>query len=242
MLKHQEPCTKNNRPLLWAHDAKREAILIYRPDCKTWGCETCRERRLRYWRAVIAEGVNVAAAAGSEFTFVTMTMHENVRGFEASRRLWPKVWQKTRLRWYRANGNKPLYVMLPEKHADDTLHMHMITDSALPERWYKDTVRACGGGYIADCEPVNSAGLAAWYVTKYVTKTWRVDAWPIHLRRVRTSQNWPKLPPQDVITSFDEISWSIVGSGARAHISRLIADGVKLIDIGSGEILEHWQW
>jgi hypothetical protein len=236
-MKHLEPCTKQNRPVLYSVDSDKRTILFFSPDCRTWNCEPCAQRRMRFWRLTIAEGVKqLSSGDAKQWQFVTLTSHAKIRGFEASRKLWPKVWKKLHWRFKRDAGKSVHYVMLPERHRDGTLHMHMITDAGLSLRWYKNNAAQCGGGHMAAVSPVTSPGIAAWYVTKYVTKTITDDAWPLNFNRVRTSRNWPKIDKQVEISVFDGKQWLVLKAGGRLLVRDLLENGYTGIDVRTGEI------
>jgi len=72
-------------------------------------------------------------------------------------------------------------------------HFHILSPFPAPER-IKDFAVRCGFGFIADEREINGKGAAA-YVAKYASKG--AGAIPKNFRRVRSSQDWAKLPDVD---------------------------------------------
>jgi hypothetical protein len=168
-------------------------VLYQRPDCHLWACPDCAEINKRRWTAIVCEGIRQYQAEGQQnWYFITLTNAGYLRTFNATLVSFRKNWPKFYARWKRSSPNLH-YVMLPEHHKDGRLHMHALTSSNLPKRWYKDNGAGCGLGYMNDATPIKSLAHAAFYVTKYVTKTLGIHAWPKTLHRVRTSAGWPKL-------------------------------------------------
>jgi hypothetical protein len=157
-----------------------------------WSCPDCAGANKELWAKKIAHGISVYWTGGLIAQFMTITNHEENRG-EKSIESWPRVWGKFSTRFRRAFGN-PRYVQIPEKHQDGTLHAHLLVATYYPvsERWLKDNMRSCGGGYIDTVEACEKLIQAAFYVTKYITKSLETGEWVS--RRIRTSQHWPVLP------------------------------------------------
>lgn len=124
--------------------------------------------------------------------FLTLTSHERL-GPAASLRVMPHAWDMLGKRARRAEPEYQ-YLLIPEPHLDGRVHFHVIENSGLGERWWKDNARSCGLGYMVEEETLRSAAGAAWYVSKYLTKGLTINVWPKGFRRVRTSHRWPRPP------------------------------------------------
>jgi len=72
-------------------------------------------------------------------------------------------------------------------------HLHLLCFHEPPKR-LKDIAVHCGFGYQAYVEVVRDKR-AARYTSKYLTKQSPVT--PVKFRRIRTSRDWPPLPPYD---------------------------------------------
>lgn len=71
--------------------------------------------------------------------------------------------------------------------------MHLIATYSGTQKFIKDTAKKSGLGYIANVRYVDSGPAAAAYLSKYIGKDFCKLVWPPRFRRVRTSQNWPRV-------------------------------------------------
>lgn len=238
-------CEAHNRPFLLCVNVDYKLALFFKPRCKLWTCPACGEMNKRQWAVKTYQGASKLAANGHTVNFLTITMHERTRGTYALK-IWPKAWKKLRERAsYQSGGFQ--YLIIPEQHKDGTMHVHAIETAGLGERWWKDNARACGLGYMADEEEIRTPEGAAWYVTKYLTKSISVLNWPKGFRRIRTSQSWPKssadqlqgwefrvIPPQeqlsDVVEAYKAQGWSIENRDHKAAWG-YISDMQSYIDL-----------
>jgi hypothetical protein len=87
-------------------------------------------------------------------------------------------------------------------------------------------------GYQADVQTIENAGLAVWYVTKYLTKTLQFSNFGKGFHRVRTSGGFPKLPEPGLPPG-----WTCVALPKDAilqeEIDRLLAAGYE-VAVGDG--------
>jgi hypothetical protein len=158
---------------------------LFRPPCKRWNCEYCREVNAARWSFIAWAGTDEFRRCGIDVVFVTVTSHEKLsveRAFQA----WPDQWRKLKSRIAYKYG-KPEYYMVSERHKSGKLHMHALVTRAITPTWLKTAARKSGLGYIADVRPVDQAIGAAFYASKYLTKFGA--QWPTGWRRVRLSQN-----------------------------------------------------
>lgn len=204
-------CEKYERPVLKAHDAERKEILLYQPRCKQWDCASCANINKLLWQAKIGHGVGKYMDNGIDgWAMLTITAHERCTNFAQCLFPWVNQWAKLSSRMRRRHqGFK--YVILPELHADNRIHWHLIASHNITERWLKDNARACGLGYIADASPIDNPALAIWYVSKYISKSLYGTVWLPNLKRIRTSQKWHALPPEDEFIPLD-VTWSYLST------------------------------
>ena len=229
-------CNTENRVYLAQVNPVDKVVLWTRPDCHLWACEDCAEINKRRWTAIVAHGIEQYQAEGiTDWRFVTITSHENLKTFNQTLYVWRKAWPKLSSRMGRKfPGMK--YVYLPEKHLTGRLHMHGIVSGGMSTRWLKDNARQCGFGYKAESEEPLTTQLVVFYMLKYVTKSLTERAyWPKSLHRVRTSQKWPKNAQND---DFEPLTGNFAMISANdwpAKSSVLMREGYVLVDIKTGE-------
>jgi len=188
-----DDCQTPNRPYLLAVNADLHHAILFRPRCGKWSCGFCSEQNKRLWAARAYYGTLVNQEGGNEVDFLTLTSHERLDPAQ-TRWVFPRAWKKLSQRARRATGGFA-YFMIPEVHEDGRLHIHAIETSALGEGWWKDNARESGLGYMDEEEPIRKPAGAAAYASKYLAKSLLIAAWPSNFHRIRTSRDWPKLPP-----------------------------------------------
>ncbi len=200
----------SNAPTLMVIDRDKKQATFFQADCKMWSCESCGARKASQWIARIIQGIKYY---GGQWFFMTITAHQKWRGQERSLENLRQGWRKLYNRFLRRFG-KFHYIKIYEHHKDGSLHLHLLTDLLLPykqtwgkskktgkrimvykSKYLKDTSAKCGMGYMCDYQPLASAGLAAWYVAKYLGKSIGVADFPANLRRIQASHKFHKLPP-----------------------------------------------
>lgn len=187
-----ENCTARNRPFLKATNHAEKRAVYFRPRCKSWLCPYCAVINMHQWSARAYHGAKILAEAGQAVYFLTLTSSPKLDA-SGTLEVFPSAWPALRKRaQYSAPGGE--YLLIPERHQDGRLHIHALVTWNLGERWYKDNAAACGLGYMAKLIAVTEPEIAAWYLTKYLSKSLGGLAWPKHFRRVRTSKGWPALP------------------------------------------------
>ncbi len=219
-------CEKYERPVLKAHDAESNTILIYQPRCKQWECLPCANIEKLLWQAKIGHGVEwYQNRKIGGWAMLTITAHEKCKSFSQCLYPWRNQWSKLSSRMRRKyRGFR--YVLLPELHADRRVHWHLIASHDIDERWLKDNARACGLGYMADVSPINDPALAIWYVSKYISKSLYGETWLPNLKRIITSQKWPTLPPEAGFVPL-ELDWY--------YLSTYPSDGMEYLRSGIEE-------
>jgi hypothetical protein len=186
-------CVKNPPHLIGKNDTAKVAV-IFKPRCKSWYCPGCAKLNKNLWVMRTYKAAEELIGQGIALSMVTITGHEK-HSLEYAVACYPNQWNKLQNRWRRKVGN-PYYAMFPEI-APETghFHVHMLTDKWADERFWKDNARRSGMGYMADEGDHNiPPKKAAFYASKYLGKQLGTQ-WEKGFRRVRTSQNWPKLPP-----------------------------------------------
>jgi len=201
-----EICQTSNRPYLKAVDREAKIVYFIRPNCKSWSCASCAERRRRLWVHLANYGGDNLLAQGHGLSFVTLTSHRNVRDIPSGVKVWRSAWPKLSARWRRATpGVQYLYV--GEGKQRKNFHVHLITTATLPTRWYKDNAAETGLGYQAKAVPIDTAGECGLYVGKYLGKAIAVMGWPPYWRRVNTSRAWPKPEPEEPPYAWVCLGW-----------------------------------
>lgn len=230
-------CVTANRVYLVQVDSARSQVRFQRPDCHLWSCPDCAAVNSRRWQAIVAEGIKAYQQAGqTDWFFITLTDAEWNDTFHKSLLSWRKNWPKLYARMKRREANIR-YVLLPERHKDGRIHMHMISTCALPQRFWKDNARACHLGYMAKSEGLVSIPQAVFYVTKYITKSLAGGSyWPKSLHRVRVSFGWPRAKQAEK-TALPEGDWKIY-SPERFEQARQVwlSTGLTVIDCRTGEL------
>jgi hypothetical protein len=180
---------------------------IFRTDCDKWQCVECGPRKARTWAKRAWFGVEQYQKADgvNSWHMVTLTMKSYRRGTENGLADLKSGWPRLYARMKRIQPTIR-FIMIPELHPRDgvSVHVHVLTDFARDNTYtgcgkyrklwrIKDAAHGAGFGYIADVKPIEDAGKASFYVSKYLTKSLPETDWPTKFRRVRSSQNWPVL-------------------------------------------------
>lgn len=233
-------CRNLEAPILFGRDLVNKKALVIRAPCKMWSCQSCGARKVKFWIARVINGIN---EIGGQWYFMTITAHRHWRGSARSLENIRKNWHKLLKRMRRQAQAKFAYVKIFEHHADDSFHLHLITNVTLPytekeqkdgkteytSQWLKDNAAQSGLGFMADYQPLRSPAGAAYYVAKYVTKTIGDDAekWPKSIRRIQPSLGWPKLKD---LTKENEVVWAYIpNAGAMSfQANKAIRDGLTL--------------
>jgi len=196
-MKH---CPKPNTPTVIGVNEDTGELVASKAGCGMWNCPYCSTVRKHYVARKCYLGIEHYKANGvPNWYFGTITMHENWRGW-ASLVNYQSNWNKFYQRMKRITNGPLYYCLLPEKHKDGSLHVHLISTCQAETRWFKDKGRASGFGYKNENEPLESSAAAVRYVTKYVGKSLSVVDWPKNFRRIRFSINWPEPPIRDDYT------------------------------------------
>lgn len=223
-------CPKQNTPTGIGVAPHGGLVTASKLGCKMWNCPYCSIKRKQYLGRKAYFGVQTYKAQGIEdWYFGTVTMHENWRGWasvENFQRNWNKFYQRMK-----RETERLMYVLLPEKHKDGSLHIHLISTCGADTRWFKDNGRSCGFGFKNENTPLENTGKAAYYVTKYVGKSLGHQDWPLRFRRCRFSVGWPDPPTNS------EFLWHVVLPTAAAARIRTLRDlGYEVINTHTGDL------
>lgn len=157
--------------------------------CGRWACPECSRTLAFQWAKRAKIGVDDRIAY-----FWTLTQPASVKLPKFAFRILPAQWDNLRKYCQRAFGKWSYFAVVEgQPHRGDMPHFHLLCFEEPPKR-LKDIAVHCGFGYQAYVEPVVDKK-AARYVSKYLTKQSPVT--PAKFRRVRTSRDWPPLPPYE---------------------------------------------
>jgi hypothetical protein len=225
-------CETPRRPYIVGLNAIAGLAVLFRPRCKKWDCPACAPINRAKWCVRAYQGSQKLIREGRSISFVTLTSHPAL-GPDGSVAVLRSAWDMLNKRVHRIEPFVS-YIMIPERHKDGRVHVHMLTTSILEKRWWKDNGAECGFGYMADREPLCSPEGAAWYVSKYTTKSLEGEKWPKGFRRVRTSQNFPKLTK---LPSPPDWSFMLLPKDAsiNGYVERLSASGYRIVEAGANE-------
>lgn len=200
-------CDTLSRAVIKGFDPVLKRIYLFQPRCKMWKCLPCAHTNKLLWQARISNGYEHYIGAGiKDWRFTTLTSHPKLKTAEQCQYVWRSAWPKLSARMRRKYlGIR--YVLLPEYHKDGRVHWHMICSSGVEKRWLKNTAPKCGLGFMVDCEPIKDNITAIFYVSKYIGKSIGIEKWPQNLKRIRTSQKWPELPPSSEEFENIEANW-----------------------------------
>jgi len=103
----------------------------------------------------------------------------------------------------------------------------------------KNNARSCGLGYEADVQNIESDGMAAAYVSKYIGKSLGGKPLPSHFRRVRCSQNWASLA--DLREQTDAFDWLVCNTTTAlwACVEQCQTEKRSMVDGHTGEYFDY---
>lgn len=230
-------CKTPNRPVMVGLSTEQHRAVVFRPDCDQWTCADCAEKLRKLWTARIAFGTQYLMQKGRAVNFITVTSHERLKTFAACYAVFPHAWGKLYAAMKRVDVAMA-YALIPEKHKDGRMHVHLITDCPVTKRWMKDNARRRGLGYEADVQPVESEGHAAAYCSKYLGKGLGEADLPPHFRRVRLSQNWQDLPV--LHEPSDAYDWLVCSTSSSlwAACEECQRQGMAMVDLENGEVFD----
>ncbi len=188
--------------------------------CKRWACPVCAPINAYMWAIEVANGVRAMYAAGQIPHFVTITQPGSVKSPEFAYSILHSQWDGFRNRWqywakkqgrrwewkYQTNfrGFMPvcysdstptLYAAFVEGQSrrEGMPHFHIIATCVPDVETLRKWCVKSGLGYQCDIQRVSGNSGAAWYVSKYSTKSSDAAIMPVGFHRVRISEDWPRI-------------------------------------------------
>lgn len=214
--------------------------------CNHWDCPRCGQTRAREEYGRIVSGIRALALEGKiYFVTITckgkeISYEQAEEGYLSwTNRLFSAWRARTKVR-----GGKWCYCQVTERQARGHPHSHILTTAdpgdlylghvfkereanlyipekareiALRSDWFSDAVRRAGLGSQHDISIASSPEGASRYVAKYLFKpAIFTDSWPKGWKRVRYSQNFPKLPERstDAFVLLSAEDWRFLGRRA----------------------------
>jgi len=217
-------CYKNEQTGIWN---------VAQGCCNHWDCPRCGILRAKEEYAKMVNGAETIEGQGRQMYFWTLTC----RGKEMSKSEAERGylgWTNALLNVARNRANRAgdywAYVAVTERQRRGHPHSHMITTYLPPDHfpfakgdrlpngrrarrdciwseWFRAANFKAGLGAECDISAVQSAAAVSRYVAKYLFKQTTLDVWPKGWKRVRYSQNWPKLPEVSNPTAFPVITF-----------------------------------
>lgn len=208
----EEKCQTPGRPYLLGTKPDGKTAILIQPNCGLWSCPYCARLRQHEWFLHALKGVTALMEKGYVVDMITLTSRGG-RGRTRERSLqafvtgWPKLAKRVKY------AQKTLtYMAVPEQHKNGVVHWHVLANNTLARRWWKDSAYCCGLGYQVELSRINDAGIGAHYAAKYVGKAAGTTRWPKGFRRVRASQDWPKVEMPKVETA----DWQVFSDYGKA--------------------------
>lgn len=156
--------------------------------CGSWNCPRCMVVNARLWAWRVRLHVQ---ANGGHARFWTLTLGSRYKTATEGFRALPGLFDRFRKRVKRdVSGWSYCAFVEGQPHRGYMPHFHIVSVQSAPGR-LKDIAVFCGFGYQAKDEEITDDQGAA-YVAKYASK--QSPFTPKGFRRVRTSQDWAKLP------------------------------------------------
>lgn len=250
-MKEFVECETENRPYLFGTHRKTGDCVLYRPDCKLWSCPHCANVKAKQWasrvRACIRDNEE------RDWHFLTLTIEDETAELERQIQIWKKAWDILSKRLRRALNGDLTYVAVPELSPEKKrLHCHMILDWCCEREFYQryypakgdraahwdfysswlhDNLKPSGLGYIYNIQEVRSPSQASYYMTKYIGKGLS-EVFPAGFRRVRTSQNFPDIMPEEAAQAYE---WIVIpySEAGRGLLLLELFKGKKIQDSGT---------
>lgn len=220
--------------------SERKAV-VFKSNCDSWECEECAQKKRSQWVARAILGCQSIRSNGMEPRFITITSHEKLSDFAATTAVFPRAWSKLYQRMKRKNPTL-MYLQIIETHKKGKrIHAHFLADLATTRRWMKDNARASGFGHQADVQNVESDGMAAAYVSKYIGKSLVGQQLPPHFRRVRCSQNWTPLVQLEDSRQASDFDWLVCNTTTSlwAATEQCERERRTMIDGATGEYFDY---
>lgn len=217
-------CPRINVPYLVGDSEGLKKRVIVKARCKQWDCPYCAPINKQEHYNRIAIGLTRLWKNDAQWQFVTITCHENWRGYNASVENWRrnkgKLLARVRRKHKKEHDYLCEYVYIPECHKDETVHIHGLFSGNFSTRWWKDNCRECGLGYMAESSELGNVLQGLNYITKYMVKEIGIKTVGKHFRRICYSQGFP-----DIHNRKSTFLWGLLDG--KESIESAIIDGIR---------------
>lgn len=200
--------------------------------CNHWDCPTCGEKRAKQEYRRIVAGCE-ALAIDHKLYFWTITCRGRECSYDEAMQNyldWTNVLFTNARKKCKAEDGHWAYVQVTEHQQKTRAHPHShIITTFLPSdavrtsdgaghtiyasQWFTRANYTAGLGSQHKISEVKTAAGVSRYVAKYMFKAALSEKWPPKWKRVRYSQNWPKLPefsPDFVSVLRSTKDWQLV--------------------------------
>jgi len=225
-LQQNEKCV-NLAPYIFFIDGGGHGRIV-QGCCNDWCCPRCGHIRARTEYGRIVNGAKEISDRDHKLYFHTITCKGRELSLEDAERDYLK-WTNRLFSTCRARANKQemfwCYAQVTERQRRLHPHSHIITsflpDDAVPmtvrkrgkdgvwrdrevmySEWWLDKNVSAGLGNQCEITEILNPVAVAVYVSKYLFKDAISTVWPKGWKRVRYSQNWPKLPHEKPDIAF----------------------------------------
>lgn len=189
--------------------------------CNHWDCPACGIIRAKQEYRRIVDGCS-KLASDHKLYFWTLTCRGKECSLEEAEENY-YAWTNRLLTNARTKAGRAgefwVYVQITERQKKNRLHPHShiittflpsdavgTTDSkgrrAFVSAWFSQANESAGLGSQHRISQIEQPEAASRYVAKYMFKNSMVEEWPPKWKRVRYSQNWPKLPEFQPVAMF----------------------------------------
>lgn len=190
--------------------------------CKCWDCDYCGPKKV----AELRHRISVTARELGLKRFLTLTLDPEKVG-EGEDLVWyiREVWRKFRVYLKRRLGRSVSFISVLEAHKSGRLHLHVLLDQYVEQRWISEAWDRLGGGRIVFIKRVDDLSGVGWYLGKYLTKDMRLVGGS-GTRRYSTSRNIRLMPARGgtgwirAPARFDELL-----SAAGRAVCEVVRDG-----------------
>jgi len=234
-------CRNPKSPYLVGMAKAENKAVVFKGDCDTWECEECQIKKRSQWVARAVLGLMQITSTHQTSVFVTVTTAEWYKEPAEAIAAFPRAWNKLYGRLRRSNCDLQYLMTIEFGQKTSHMHAHFLTNATQNERWYKNNARACGMGFQAKVEPVESDGKAAAYVSKYIGKSLAGQRLPPKFHRVRCSQNWATLAQLEADELASDCDWLVCNSHTSlwAATEQCQLERRTMIDGKTGEYFDY---
>lgn len=166
--------------------------------CGSWSCPVCAPLNALREAIRCANGIGALRTEGTPGKFITLTQGSKVKSVRFAYTILPSQWDTLRKKWSRwaKEANVPFdYAAFVEGQSrrSGMPHFHIIATYAPSKETLRKWAVESGLGYQIDMQDIGPSAGVAWYVSKYSTKSSDAQYMPKGFRRVRYSEEWPKM-------------------------------------------------